>query len=135
MLIARDVFLASLERCQQSDGFVREFYGRFMASSEEIRLRFRFTDMDRQVELLSESLRLCGAALGGDPNGLAKVQEIGRTHDKYHHNIHPKWYTLWLDALVATAAEHDAEWNSDVERAWRRALLHVIDRIVSMYEG
>ena len=63
MLIALDVFLASLERCQQSDRFVREFYSRVMASSEDIRLRFRFTEMDRQIELLSDSVRTCPDSL------------------------------------------------------------------------
>lgn len=126
-------FLESLSRCQLSPRFLKRFYERFIDISPEIQERFRFTDFDRQVQMLSESLRLCASAIGGDRQGLVELNQRAQTHDRYHHNAKPEWYALWLDALVETAAESDPEWSDELDRTWRHELGYVIRHMQSRY--
>ena len=47
-LSLKETFLHSLARCEAKHDFIPRFYKRFMASSEEVALKFRFTDFGRQ---------------------------------------------------------------------------------------
>ncbi|QDU89575.1 hypothetical protein Pla175_29670 [Pirellulimonas nuda] len=134
-MYAKDVFALSLDRCLQSERFVRAFYQRLLASSDEIAAKFRFTDMDRQRGMLESSLKLCGDAVAGTPEGLAQLTETGRSHDRFHRDVKPEWYPLWLDAIVATAADFDPKWSPEVEQAWRTVLGFVTARIASFYDA
>lgn len=109
------------------------FYGRFLASSEEVRHKFRHTDFDNQHRMLLRSLELTATATEGDCAGLRELKERGETHDRHHLDIGPHLYELWLSAIVETASEFDAEWTDEVERAWRTILSHVIDHMVTHY--
>lgn len=131
----KDVFLASLERCADRAGFLHAFYTRFLASSEEIRAKFRYTDFDVQHDMLLRSLRLAAGATAGDQEALHDLTERARTHDRWHHNIKPAMYVHWLEALITTAADFDPQWSDDVESAWRRTLGFVIGHMTKRYEG
>lgn len=132
---AKDLFLASLARCQSAPGFIEAFYKRFLASNEELRQRFRFTDMASLYAKVAESMRVCGAATRGTPEGLARLRELGRTHDRLHHDARPEWHALWIDAMTTTASEHDPEWSPRIEAAWRTTLGLVTKRMARFYEG
>jgi len=134
-MYARDVFELSLGRCLQSEDFLRTFYQRLLASSDAIAEKFRFTDMDRQRNMLESSLKLCKEAVAGTPEGLAQLTEIGRSHDRFHRDIKPEWYPLWLDSLVVTAADFDPKWSPEIEQAWRHVLGFVTARIASFYDS
>lgn len=123
---AKDRFLESLARCQERPGFLWDFYERFMDSGNEIRERFRFTAMQKQTELLADGLRVSAGAVEGNPDALVRLRELAESHDRYHHDVKPEWYALWLDALVATAAEADPHWSAEIEADWRSTLGHVV---------
>jgi len=129
----KEAFLSSLRRCSATEEFIPAFYERFLASSDEIRLRFRFTDFVQQNKMLLRSLQVSAAATSGDPEALREINEIAKSHDRYHRNIEPHLYDLWLDAAIATASEFDQQWNESVEAAWRRILGHVIQRMIRKY--
>ena len=57
-----DSFIASLKRCLARPEFMLDFYGRFMASSDEIREKFAETDFDRQTRVLADSLWVMAVA-------------------------------------------------------------------------
>lgn len=40
----KELFLKSLDRCVDDEGFIPSFYENFLSSSEEIARKFRFTD-------------------------------------------------------------------------------------------
>src|SRR6266568_4040214 len=58
-------FLASLKRCLGVPGFMETFYRSFVSSSEEVREKFRNTDLQRQARMLSDSLYVLAAAVQG----------------------------------------------------------------------
>lgn len=129
----KELFVASLERCSASDEFIPTFYRRFMASSADIRVRFRFTSFERQNILLLKSLQLAATAIEGDPQALADLKARSQTHDRHHLNIKPAEYDLWLEALVTTAAEFDEDWGPSTEEGWRTVLGFVIRRMTASY--
>lgn len=128
-LSPKDAFLESLARCEAVPDFIPRFYKRFMASSEEIAFKFRFTDFERQQHMLLRSLQLCAEATTGDPDGLAELGARAETHSRANLDIKPELYTLWLDAVIETVRECDPEWSPEVSVAWRTivgfAILHM----------
>lgn len=117
----KDVFLDSLARCDRHD-LLERFYERFLASSPEVRQRFRNTDLTRQRRMLRRSLELMASATSGDPAGLRELSERAETHSRARLNIRPELYELWLDALIETARQSDPEWSPAIEQAWRSIL-------------
>ena len=101
---------------------MERFYDRFMASSPEVRNKFRGTDLTTQYRVLRRSLELCPAAAAGDQASLGELTTRARTHDRAHLDIRPALYDLWRQALLATAADSDPEWDEETEDVWREAL-------------
>lgn len=131
--LPKDVFLDSLDRCTESDQFVRAFYRKFMSSSDEVRKKFAGTDFELQNKMLVKSLRLVAEATVGHPAAMRELKERAETHDRHHLNIGPWLYQMWLTALVETAAEFDQQWSLEVEDAWNECLKYAIDYMVRRY--
>ena len=119
-----ETFLASLKRCLAAPGFLESFYERFVGSSEEVREKFRNTDMKRQARVLEESLYVVANAVQGEENSLARgalpaargpARPAGPRHP-------PGLYDLWIECLVETARAHDPQFAPAVEAAWRETL-------------
>ena len=132
-LTPKEVFLQSVGRCVASEAFIPAFYKRFLGSSEEIRHKFRFTDFEKQNKMLARSLELCAGATAGEPEALAEINERATTHDRYHWNIEPRMYDMWLESIIETARDFDDQWTDAVEAAWRTILGHVVQRMVRKY--
>lgn len=128
------VFSSSLERCLKKPLFTREFYVRFLFSSEEVRRKFDMTDFDAQEKRLARSLRTLGSAMEGNPNALRHLAARAESHDRNHANIEPHLYILWRESLMRTAAEFDDEWTEDVADAWGVVLDHAIHYMIRRYE-
>ncbi|TWT73477.1 hypothetical protein Pla123a_38130 [Posidoniimonas polymericola] len=133
MPFRKDRFLASLKRCRESERFAHEFYARLRAKDDAIRDRFRFTDFETQVKKFNEALDICVDATEGKQEALARLRELGVTHDIDHHNILPDWYELWIEALLQTAEESDPQWNAETAAAWRSLLERITGRMASFY--
>lgn len=129
----KSLFTESLHRCTANDQFIPSFYEQFLASSDDVRRRFRFTSFEKQNKLLVRSLELAAQATEGEPKALAELKERGKTHDRNHLDIKPDLYALWLDSLVATAREFDSQWDDSIESAWRTILGFVVRRMISAY--
>ena len=129
----KSIFLASLDRCTESEEFVPAFYQRFMDSSEDVRWRFRNTDFEKQNQMLVNSLKLVAAATSGDRDGLRELRERAETHDRHHLDIKPELYEFWLESLVATASEFDELLRDDIEESWRHILSHAADYMIRRY--
>lgn len=129
----REVFLKSLERCVADREFIPAFYARFIATSDEVREKFKNTDFEQQTRMLVRSLRLAAGATAGNPESLRELRERATTHDRNHLDIAPHLYSLWLAALMETACKHDVLWNAAIEEAWEIILGHVIDHMIAHY--
>jgi len=130
----KDIFLRSLDRCDRSGHFTDRFYDRFLASSPEIRERFRFTDFTRQRRMLRRSLELVAKATAGDPEGLSELSERAATHSRAQLNIAPHLYEVWTEALIATAVEADPDWTLEIESAWRFILGVAVGHMTRRYD-
>lgn len=132
-LTHRECFLESLDRCSANGHFIPAFYKRFLASSEKILEKFRYTDFEKQNEMLLQSLRLSAHATAGEPESLREIRERAESHDRRHLDISPELYQNWLHSVIETARECDHEWSVETEEAWGIILGFVIEHMVKFY--
>jgi len=128
-------FLASLKRCLAAPGFLDSFYGRFVGSSEEVREKFKNTDMKRQARVLEDSLYVVANAVQGEENSLARgaLPALAARHSRQDLDIAPHLFDLWIECLVETAREHDPQFAPAVEAAWRETLTFGADYMRQRY--
>jgi hemoglobin-like flavoprotein len=117
-----DAFRASLKRCLGTPAFMKDFYDRFVASSEEIRDKFKHTDFERQNRVLADSLLLMATAAQSAPDAIAwrEMKHIALRHREL--GIRGPMYDVWLECLLAAAASHDPQFSPALEAAWRATL-------------
>ena len=130
-----EAFRASLRRCLEKPDFLLDFYGTFMASSEEIREKFRNTDFRKQTEVLSDSLWAMAVAAQGEPGSpaLRDLPRLAEKHSRRDLDIRPGLYDGWLDCLVETARRHDPMFSPELDAAWRSTLAVGIELLRSKY--
>jgi hemoglobin-like flavoprotein len=117
-------FIASLKRCLAVPGFLDEFYQAFVGSSEEVREKFRNTDLQRQARMLSDSLYALAVAVQGQVGSPAwgDMPRLAARHGRGDLDIRPALYDHWLACLLETARRHDPEFSPEIEAAWRATL-------------
>lgn len=130
-----EIFLASLRRCLAVPVFMDAFYERFMGSSEEIREKFRGTDMKRQAAVLADTLYVVANAVQGEEDSIARgsLPALAVKHSRHGIDIRPGLYDLWIECLVETARAHDPQFGPEVERAWRETLAFGADYLRQRY--
>jgi hemoglobin-like flavoprotein len=130
-----ETFLASLRRCLAAPRFLESFYERFLGSSEEVRDKFRNTDMKRQARVLEDSLYVVANAVQGEENSLARgaLPALAAKHGRQGLDVRPGLYDLWIDCLVETARVHDPQFDGAVESAWRDTLVFGADYLRQRY--
>lgn len=130
-----ETFLGSLKRCLSKPDFLLDFYGAFMASSDEVREKFRNTDFQHQTRVLSESLWAMALAAQGGEGSPARgaLPLLSERHDRHHLDIRPGLYDNWLECLVTTASRHDPLFSPEIEGAWRQTLSVGIEYMRSRY--
>lgn len=132
-LTPRERFLQSLARCTDDVRFIPSFYDCFLSTSEEIRDKFKHTHFEQQHQMLHQSLKLAASAATDEPESLQELRARAETHDRYHHNIEPKLYAIWLNCVIDTARDFDKEWDESIEAAWKAILGHVIAHMSRHY--
>jgi hemoglobin-like flavoprotein len=130
-----DVFRASLKRCLADAHFLESFYDAFVGSSDEVREKFKNTDMTRQVRMLEDSLYVLAVAVQGGHASPARgaLPTIAERHSRQDLDIRPELYDLWLEALLKTVTEYDPEYGPEIGTAWRDTLAAGIDYMRSHY--
>jgi hemoglobin-like flavoprotein len=134
-----EVFRASLKRCLAHGDFLRAFYHRFLASSEEVRQKFERSDLERQAQVLADSLHMIAvAAQSARPSeepspAWAEMGRLARLHARDRLDIRPGLYDLWLHCLLEAAAAHDPEFSPRIEEDWRKTLAVGIEYLRSRH--
>ena len=115
-----ELFNDSLERCLRGGQFFQRFYELFLASSEEVRDKFRATDFRKQRRMLQTSFyMLVEYIVLGWPECQAYLERISAAHSKQGRDIPPHLYDLWLDCLLRAVKENDDLYSAEVENSWR----------------
>ena len=124
------IFNDSFERVSKNPSFLDKFYENFLGSSEEIREKFKHTDMSTQKVMLLKSLSYAMVAVH-QPYVLYKT---ALRHSKSHLDIKPKLYLTWMDCMIKALEECDPMFNSDTEQAWREVMQPTIDYLINNYD-
>jgi hypothetical protein len=130
-----EAFRASLKRCLTAPDFLLDFYGLFMASSDEVREKFKDTDFKRQTRVLADSLWAMSVVAQGQEGSPAwgSLPDLAKRHSRAHLDIRPGLYDQWLESLVEAARKHDPEFSPELEAAWRETLAVGIEYLRSRY--
>jgi len=123
-------FNETFERCVNDPLFLDRFYEIFLASSDEVNLMFKETDMEIQKAMLVTSMVYMTSAYNNNFSQLAKIAE---THNINNLNIKPHLYALWLDSLIATAQFIDPLFDRQTEKLWRKIMRPAIEHMASKY--
>ena len=132
-----ETFRESVKRCLARAEFMKDFYDRFLASSDEVREKFRNTDLDKQRQMVADSLYLMAVA-GQSPGregsiAWSEMSRLAERHAQSNRDIRPALYDLWLDCLLQAARQHDPEYSPAVEAAWRDTLRPGIEFMQQRY--
>jgi hemoglobin-like flavoprotein len=130
-----DLFHDSLSGCARDPRFLERFYELFLASSAEVRYKFRGTDFPKQRRILKGSLYMMLQAAEDEPEGQAHLERIAARHSKRDLDILPHLYNLWLDTLVQAVQEYDPKCTAETERVWRQVMEQGIAFMKARYDG
>lgn len=130
-----ETFRASLKRCLADSKFLHEFYELFMASSPEVREKFKDTEFPRQARILADSLYIMAVASESRENAIAwkELDRLAERHSRRGLDIRPELYDSWLECLVKAARKFDADFSSAIEDAWRASLRPGIEHLRAQY--
>jgi hemoglobin-like flavoprotein len=128
-------FLDSLNRCLKEPRFLEEFYAVFMASSPEVREKFRDTDPVKQARVLADSLYALAVVAQGTEGSPAwgDFPRLAERHSRRDLDIRPEMYDLWLDCLLGAARRCDRLFSPQIEQAWRETLAIGIEYLRSRH--
>ena len=123
------VFNDSFQVCYANPGFINCFYHAFLNSSEEVRDKFKNTDMKTQKRMLRKSLAFMISA-NTNPDAISAT---AIRHNKNHLDIKPHLYTLWMDSMIEAVKKTDPRFRPITEDAWRVVLQPGIDYMIKMH--
>ena len=123
------VFNDSFERCIIDPKFLERFYEIFLSSSDEVKEKFKNTDMQKQKGILLTSLAYIMYA-DKNPDPLYKTAV---NHDHEHLDIKPEMYITWLNSMIAAVKLTDPQYEENIDAAWRQSLQPGIDYMVKLY--
>jgi hemoglobin-like flavoprotein len=126
-LAVTDTFHASLARATSDGRFADVFYARFMASSPAVVAIFAGADVEKLKRKLRSSLHVMTLAADDAPGADLYLDYLGAVHRRL--DIRPEMYDAWLDALLATVADCDAQYSAETARAWRSVIGAAVARI------
>ena len=97
--------------------FFSQFYDKFINSSESVKVAFQHTDMERQKNMLEDSLKhIIDFSSTKTTNSF--LQALAIVHRKVN-SIENEMYDLWLDAIIETIKEIDPEYTHQDGLAWK----------------
>ena len=121
----------SYARCIESPGFIDTFYQHLLESSPAIPPMFSQTDFERQQKLLQHSLGVL--LIYAKRQNPALLERIAERHNRKNVDVKPDLYPFFVESLVKAVAEHDSEFNTDADQAWRAALTPGIEFMKARY--
>jgi len=123
-------FNDSFERCMDNDQFLDLFYNIFLASSAEVREKFKDTNMKRQTHMMIISL----CRMMSSYNRPEALKKIAISHSAANLDIAPHLYDIWLHALISAAEQVDPEFNLLAKSGWKKVMQQGINYIRGHYD-
>jgi len=123
----------SYGRAISSKSFLGHFYELFIKSSPIVARQLAETDIEKQQTLLSQAINMVILFPQGSKIAHQAITRIRESHGRDGLNIKPEYYKFLVGSLTAALAEHDPEFDDDLEQAWRLVAQQAIDYIVEGY--
>lgn len=130
----KKIFHDSLQRCLYEDGFFKRFYVIFINSSDEVKEKFKDTDMEKQVKMLTNSFYTTKLAINDSAIIRENLKKLAHVHGKNGHDIRPELYDLWLRYLIQTVKEYDPQFDGEIAAAWKKMLEPGLDYMKNHYQ-
>lgn len=113
------------------DGFFSHFYKRLITADDQIAKLFENTDMDRQSEMLKQSMSYI-ISFASTLEVKEDMVNLALLHGRDNLNIPKVFYDIWLDSLIETVSERDPEFDAHIETAWRVVMAPGIEYMKSL---
>lgn len=124
---------ASYERCCTRAEFIPSFYRTFFTNCPAAEPKFATTDFERQNRLLRHAIGLLlifPLQPDDEPSLLTRIAE---RHSSRDLDIDPSLYPSFIDSLIHTVREHDPQFTTEIERAWRATVAKGVAYMQSRY--
>jgi hemoglobin-like flavoprotein len=127
------IFNDSFLRCQNKAGFMDRFYELFLASSADVKSKFKNTDFYKQKIALKSSFYMMLLTVQGNEPAQKYLEEIANLHSRKRLDIKPEMYDVWLECLIKTVEEFDPRFDERIRRVWRSLMNQGIKFMQSKY--
>jgi hemoglobin-like flavoprotein len=117
-------FQASLARATAQELFYERFYARLFGESAEIGAFFRDRDIASIIAKLRVTLMMAAETAEGKPGLEMYLEMLGGIHRRLR--VESRFFRLWREALIATVATYDPQFDGQIRSSWER----VIDRVI-----
>ena len=125
----QDLLNDSLRRCLNNNQFFPTFYDHFHHSSPEIAALFDKSNLVKLNKMMENSLFQIISASESNWESEQELLEIAKSHKNM--NIKQEFYKFWELSLLATVAECDPEYNSEIKAAWKEILSRGVDFMIN----
>jgi len=106
---------------EKGEQFFRHFYQHFFEHSDEIKEKFKHTDMESQIGILHKSMyHMIGFYVLNTEH--EHLRRIAHTHARSNYDIKPEYYDHWVEALIETVKDLDPHFDREIELSWRLAV-------------
>mgnify|MGYP001607730907 CR=1 FL=1 len=116
----RKLFNNSFQRAIVPDhhNFYKHFYQNLVAADPEIAELFAKTDMERQIDMLIQSMTHI-MSFSATLKPTDELKKIAKLHGSGKLAIPAKYYDVWLDCMIKTVEEFDPKFDENIETSWR----------------
>ena len=130
-----EIFNDSFERCKSNSDFLDYFYQTFMNSNDEVKQKFEHTDFKKQKANVVHSIYVLMSLVSNSANNsdLEDMDRVAKLHDRKHLNVGPHLYECFLQSILAAVKKYDNKYDSEIENAWQKMMLHGIEFMQSRY--
>jgi hypothetical protein len=123
----------SYERCCAAKDFFLCFYRNLFLEIPQVESMFAETDFDRQYRLIKHGIGLLLSFPHQSADDISILERVAVRHSDRDLKVPPALYAGWVNALIRTVEDHDPEFDSSVETAWRRTIAPGITYMQSKY--
>ena len=119
---------------RRDEDFFAAFYRLFISHSPQAAEKFKNTDMRRQQEMLHTSIDHM-IYFSMDRRATENLVRVAAVHSRAGVDIDPALYEDWLDALLEAVKLFDADYNNEIDLAWRVVLAPGITYMKRKYDA
>lgn len=71
----------------------------------------------------------------GNSKSAERLDTLLLKHGPKNLNVRPDLYPFWVESLVSAVSQHDPEFNSELDQAWRQTVKSGIEKFLTSQGG